>query len=89
MADNLLGHLVVGSLASIFASTLTLPIEMIKNNCYIAGEGLKNPKIRSLLVAQDIAMRFGVSKFFTGIDAMVGRSIVFQSARTATYLSMY
>jgi hypothetical protein len=89
MVESVGANVFVGVLANIVATSATLPWESTKNNTYIKGEGLKQPNIRSFLVGQEVMSRYGFGKFFTGYDAVLGRSLAFQGTRGFAYLSLY
>jgi hypothetical protein len=77
MVESIGANVFVGVLANIVATCATMPWESAKNNTYIKGEGLKQPNIRSFLVGQEIMARYGFGKFYTGFDAILGRSLAF------------
>ena len=71
------------------ASVLTLPMEYVKVNCYIAGENRWHPTIRHNTQLYNALSDHGMSRLYTCLDGVIARSLIFAGTRGILYSYLY
>ena len=71
-----------------FATSCIQPIDFVKVQLQIQGEGHKGGKIGPISIARDVISKYGVSRLYTGLDSALLRQATYTTARLGIYKTM-
>ena len=71
-----------------FATCCIQPIDFVKVQCQIQGEGKKGAKVSPVAIARDTFQKLGMKRFYTGLDSALLRQATYTTARLGIYKTL-
>ena len=81
-------NFLIGGSSGIFATCCIQPIDFVKVQLQIQGEGKKGAKISPITIAKDTLKTYGFKRFYTGLDSAILRQATYTTARLGIYKTL-
>ena len=81
-------NFLIGGLSGMFATSCIQPIDFVKVQLQISGEGHKGQRISPITVARETISKYGVKRLYTGLDSALLRQATYTTARLGLYKTM-
>ena len=81
-------NFLIGGISGMFATSCIQPIDFVKVQLQIRGEGHKGGQAGPITVAREIISKYGVSRLYTGLDSALLRQATYTTARLGIYKTM-
>lgn len=81
-------NFIIGGTAGMVATSVIQPIDFIKVQLQIKGEGVKGAKPNPLAIAKDVIKQYGFKRLYTGLDSALLRQATYTTARMGTYKTL-
>ena len=81
-------NFVIGGASGMFATSVIQPIDFVKVQIQIQGEGHKGPRPSPLSIAKETIAKYGVSRLYTGLSSALLRQATYTTARLGLYKTM-
>ncbi|OMJ85548.1 hypothetical protein SteCoe_13087 [Stentor coeruleus] len=81
-------NFLIGGGAGMFATSCIQPIDFVKVQLQIKGEGQKGVKSNPITIARETIAKYGVKRLYTGLDSALLRQATYTTARMGLYKTM-
>jgi len=81
-------NFVIGGSSGMFATCCIQPIDFIKVQCQVQGEGKKGGSVSPFTIARETYQKLGMRRFYTGLDSALLRQATYTTARLGIYKTL-
>ena len=81
-------NFIIGGASGMFATSCIQPIDFVKVQLQLRGEGQKGMHASPFTVARETISKYGVSRLYTGLDSALLRQATYSTARLGMYKTM-
>ena len=85
---SVLKNFIIGGSSGMFATSIIQPIDFVKVQIQIQGEGHKGPRPSPLAIARETISKYGVSRLYTGLSSALLRQATYSTSRLGIYKTM-
>ena len=79
----------IGGASGMFATCCIQPIDFVKVQLQIRGEGVKGARANPFTVLMETVRNYGVRRLYTGLDSALLRQATYTTARMGIYKTLY
>ena len=81
-------NFIIGGVSGMFATCCIQPIDFVKVQLQLQGEGHKGVHLSPFTVARETISKYGVSRLYTGLDSALLRQATYSTSRLGMYKTM-
>ena len=85
---SILKNFAIGGTAGMAATCCVQPIDFVKVQLQIRGEGAKGTRVGPLSVAKETISKYGFKRLYTGLDSAILRQATYTTARMGIYKTL-
>mmetsp|Transcript_4854 Transcript_4854/g.4726 ORF Transcript_4854/g.4726 Transcript_4854/m.4726 type:complete len:298 (-) Transcript_4854:27-920(-) len=85
---SIVKNYIIGGAAGMIATTIVQPIDFVKVQLQIKGEGVKGARPNPFSILKQTISEFGVKRLYTGLDSALLRQATYTTTRMGTYKSL-
>ncbi len=81
-------NFLIGGSSGMFATCVIQPIDFVKVQCQILGEGKKGGTVSPIAIARETYQKLGLRRFYAGLDSALLRQATYTTTRLGIYKTL-